>query len=177
MHTVKKKTRSESKKKLTAAQLTSKAHVVSAAASEAFAKDVFPGFDVHELIDELSDKMDSIKGGSLNELEEMLFGQSHTLQTIFICLVRRASIEKNPKNYQSYMNTALRAQNQSRTTIQALVEIKKPKQIAFVTQANISHGHMQVNNNASSVKLKTEEILNQQNELLKDDYDFEKMDN
>jgi hypothetical protein len=161
-----KKSNMTSRKKCSAAKLTVKASVVSAAASEAFAKDVFPGFDVHELIEELEKKIQRIKSGDVGAVEEMLIGQSHTLQTIFICLARRASIEKNPHNFQTFMNLALRAQNQSRSTMQALVDIKSPKQVAFVGQANIAQGHMVVKNNLTKLKQNEFEKYNLTNELL-----------
>ncbi len=43
------------------------------------------------------------------------------------------------------MRLALKAQNQTRTTLQTLAELKAPKQIAFVRQANIGN-QVQVNN-------------------------------
>jgi hypothetical protein len=46
----------------------------------------------------------------------------------------------------TYMRLALRAQSQCRTTLEALAEIKNPRAVAFVKQANIAHGHQQVNN-------------------------------
>jgi hypothetical protein len=157
-------------KKCSAAKLTVKASVVSAAASEAFAKDVFPGFDVHELIEELEKKIQRIKSGDMGSIEEMLIGQSHTLQTIFICLARRASIEKNSQNFQTFMNLALRAQNQSRSTLQALVDVKSPKQVAFFGQANIAQGHMLVKNNLTKLKQDKFEKYNLTNELLVSGY-------
>ena len=44
------------------------------------------------------------------------------------------------------MNLALKAQAQSRATIQALVELKYPRQVIVTQQANIANGHQQVNN-------------------------------
>jgi iron only hydrogenase large subunit-like protein len=47
---------------------------------------------------------------------------------------------------QALMNLAFKAQNQSRLTLQALLGLKQPKRSTFVKQANIAHGHQQVNN-------------------------------
>jgi hypothetical protein len=44
------------------------------------------------------------------------------------------------------MRPALKAQSQCRSTLEALAEIKNPKPVAFVQQANIAHGPQQVNN-------------------------------
>jgi hypothetical protein len=57
------------------------------------------------------------------------------------------------------MQLALKAQNQSRATLQALVQLKQPSQITFVKQANIAQGHQQVNN-------LSEKDITPQNELL-----------
>jgi len=65
------------------------------------------------------------------------------------------------------MNMALKAQSQSRSTIQALTELKYPKQATFVKQANISNGHQQVNNATNThTRVRAKEIENQPNELL-----------
>jgi hypothetical protein len=44
------------------------------------------------------------------------------------------------------MRLSLKAQSQCRSTLEALAEIKNPKPVAFVQQANIAHGPQQVNN-------------------------------
>jgi len=49
---------------------------------------------------------------------------------------------------ESYMRLALRAQNQCQATLRTLGEIKSPKNVAFVKQANIAK-NQQVNNNAT----------------------------
>ena len=45
-----------------------------------------------------------------------------------------------------YLRLALKAQSQCRTTVESLAEIKNPRPVAFVRQANISNGPQQVNN-------------------------------
>jgi hypothetical protein len=57
----------------------------------------------------------------------------------------------------------LKAQNQCRATLQALVQLKQPSNTTFVKQANIAQGHQQVNNLA-------EKNITPQNELLKGNY-------
>jgi PDZ domain-containing secreted protein len=62
------------------------------------------------------------------------------------------------------MNMALKAQSQSRATIQALTELKYPKQATFVKQANIAGGNQQVNNITNSDEAsRVNEIENAQN--------------
>lgn len=66
------------------------------------------------------------------------------------------------------------AQAQSRATIQALVELKYPRQVAFVKQAHISHGPQQVNNGPgkpTDIGSHAEENRVQQNKLLEDQSD------
>ena len=45
-----------------------------------------------------------------------------------------------------YLKLALRAQSQSRATWETLSTIKHPPMANYVGQANVSNGHMQVNN-------------------------------
>jgi hypothetical protein len=73
------------------------------------------------------------------------------------------------------MNMALKAQSQSRATIQALTELKYPKQATFVKQANISNGHQQVNN-STNTHSHAKENKTQPNELLEVGNGSEKMD-
>lgn len=102
--------------------------------------------EMPSLVDALVDEMQQIKSGDLSELEGMLYAQAAALQTMFASLARRAKNQEHLKQYETHMTLALKAQAQSRTTIQALVELKYPRQVAFVKQANIAHGNQQVNN-------------------------------
>ena len=102
--------------------------------------------DINELILELQDTFKNAKSGDLGRLENMLIGQATALQSIFTSLAIRAQGQEYQKNYQAFLTLALKAQSQSRATIQALVDLKYPRQVAFVKQANISHGPQQVNN-------------------------------
>ncbi len=135
------KEKKEKSKKIAQAKLLSSASVMSAVTSEAFAKDMFPELDLTELIEELSSKVQSVVDDDINSMEAMLVGQACALQTIFTSLARKAVNQEYLKNYGMFMTLALKAQSQSRSTIQALNELKYPKQVAFVKQANISHGH------------------------------------
>ncbi len=51
-------------------------------------------------------------------------------------------------NLDRYLKLALRAQSQCRATWEALATMKNPPMIGYVGQANIAHGHQQVNNAA-----------------------------
>lgn len=118
------------------------AAVIEAYQGNVVGKDI----DMNELILTLQASFNASKEGDLGGLERMLIGQATALQTIFTSLARRAQQQEYQKNYDSFLTLALKAQAQSRATIQAVIELKYPKQVAFVKQANISHGPQQVNN-------------------------------
>jgi hypothetical protein len=60
-------------------------------------------------------------------------------------LARKASATKYLSQFEAYLKLSLKAQSQCRATIEALAEIKNPKQVAFVQQVNIANGPQQVN--------------------------------
>jgi hypothetical protein len=64
----------------------------------------------------------------------------------------------------SITNLALKSQNQSRNTLQALINLKQPASTQFIKQANIAQGHQQVNNLA-------EKNITLQNELLRGNHE------
>ncbi len=163
------------------AKIAVSSSVMSAAAAEPFAKILFPEIDINDLSTELKVRMKTVNDGDLSGMEAMLVGQAQALQTIFTSLARKAASQEYLKNYGLFMNLALKAQAQSRATIQALTELKYPKQVAFVKQANISNGHQQINNGVIE-KQPHENIshagktLNHTNELLEANHGSETMD-
>ncbi len=78
---------------------------------------------------------------------------------MFATLMTRANRQEYMPTTQALMALAFKAQNQSRSTIQALIDLKLPRQPTFVKQTNIAQGHQQINN-------LTENNLNLQNKLL-----------
>jgi len=86
----------------------------------------------------------------MSSVEAMLYGQAMTLQTMFTSLVRQAASETGLKQYQAKLTFALKAQAQCRSTLEALAEIKNPRPVSFVKQANIANGPQQVNNGAAA---------------------------
>ena len=136
--------------------------------------------DLGELVRDLQARTEKVQGGDLRQLEAMLFGQAMTLETIFTSLARRATSQEYLKQFQAYLGMALRAQAQCRATLEALAEIKNPRPVAFVRQANISGGHQQVNNMASGENREVrgapapaEENPSLQNELLEQHHGIE----
>ncbi len=65
---------------------------------------------------------------------------------MFTELGRRAAGQQYLAPFETHMRLALKAQAQCRATLETLAEIKQPKQVALVRQANIAHGPQQVNN-------------------------------
>jgi hypothetical protein len=117
---------------------------------------------INALIDELGGQIELVNEGDMSRPEALLVAQAHTLDALFGRLLD-ASI-KNMGEYlgatESYMRLALKAQSQCAQTIRVLNELKNPKNVAFIQQANLSNGHQQVNNSPAR------ENKNQQNELL-----------
>lgn len=138
----------ETSEKKAIATLTMSPVVNAGMAIDAFSKNLLSTqkVDISEVVKDLGDKTVQIHKGDLAILEEMLLSQATTLQTIFTSYLRRAQAQTYQRNLEAFMNLALKAQNQSRTTIQALAELKRPKQATYVSQANISNGPQQVNN-------------------------------
>ncbi len=102
--------------------------------------------DLSELIRGFNEKVEKVQAGDMRPVESMLYGQAMTLQTMFTSLTRAAASETGLKQYQAKLTFALKAQAQCRATLEALAEIKNPRPVSFVKQANISNGPQQVNN-------------------------------
>jgi hypothetical protein len=142
--------------------------------------------DVGALMDQLRAKFDQVENGDLHYCEAMLVGQANALQSIFMCLARRAVNQEYLKNYEMYLRLALKAQNQSRMTLETLAAMKNPP-VVFAKQANINqgNGNQQVNNGTPAPDAKTptftgahaEETVNHPNELLEAQHGGETLDN
>lgn len=105
--------------------------------------------DLSALIEDLRNRVERVWSGDMKSAEAMLYGQAHALNTIFTALSRRAALAEQIPQFQAAMLMALKAQAQSRATLEALAEIKNPRPVAFVKQANIANGPQQVNNGAT----------------------------
>lgn len=148
----------------------------AAAVIEAFSKGSFGEADINILIDELQTQFTQVENDDLQYCEAMLVGQANALQAIFVSLARRATNQQYLPQYETYMRLALKAQNQCRSTIEALATIKNPP-VIYAKQANISNGHQQINNGtSSSPHAQAGKIINQQSELLEVDHGSETMD-
>ena len=109
--------------------------------------------NLNALVDELRSQSNVVKGGELGRMEEMLVSQAHTLDALFANLARRSHTNSDGGYLEAaerYMRLALKAQAQAVRTIEALGELKNPRSVAFVRQANIANGPQQVNNGSAS---------------------------
>lgn len=111
----------------------------------------------------LERSISEVRQGNLMDVEAMFYSQAYALNVMFATLMTRANRQEYMPSTQALMTLAFKAQNQSRATLQALIDLKQPRQPTFVKQANISQGHQQVNNLA-------EKNITSQNELLKESY-------
>ncbi|MCF5087963.1 hypothetical protein GIW59_26585, partial [Pseudomonas gessardii] len=100
---------------------------------------------VTDVVEELMRQTAAINSGDMTRAENMLLAQAHTLDGLFAKLAGQALVANHLDKMDNFLRLALKAQNQSRATLQTLAELKAPKQIAFVKQANIGN-QVQVNN-------------------------------
>lgn len=137
----------------------------------------FGDLSLNGLFTALQEQIGATGEGDLGRGEAMLTAQAHTLDAIFNNLARRAINAVYMNNLDIYLKLALRAQSQCRATWETLATMKNPPIAGYVGQANIAHGHQQVNNAArsSSTTLRAREDQNQKNELL-EEQDVERLD-
>lgn len=144
----------------------------SAILTKEYGKPTFGEIELQQLHDEIKASNQAIQDGNLNGLEAMLLGQAKALQSMFVNFARRANSQEYMKSLTTYTNLALKAQSQSRATIQALVELKHPRQVIVTQQANITHGNQQVNNGvANDTRTREEKIQNEPNKLMESNHD------
>ena len=125
------------------------------------------------IIAELQTKSAAVNSGDLRHVESMLVNQAIALQHIFLRMTVRGIHQTKMEHIDGFMRLALKAQNQSRATLETLASMRTPP-VVYAKQANINHGNQQVNNGVS-ITPSSDEIINPHNELLKED-DYERMD-
>lgn len=132
------------------------------------------GNDLTACVDEMRAVAKRVEGGDLRDCEKILVAQAITLNAVFVELARRAAnnMGGHPEIMERYFRLAFKAQAQGRSTMEALAEIKNPRQVTFAKQVNNANGHQQVNNGpeptqwADVAPARTEETGSQQNKLL-----------
>lgn len=100
-----------------------------------------------EMVLELNSQVEAVQHGDKRQLESLLLSQATTLNAIFAELARRAALNMNTNipATEAYMRMALRAQNQSRATLETLSAVNSPA-LVIAKQANVTTGPQQVNN-------------------------------
>ena len=133
--------------------------------------------DLQELCNDLATETGKVvQDGNMRPVEAMLYQQAKTLETMFTCLARRAANQDGLKQFQVNLTLALKAQAQCRSTLEALGEIKNPRPVQFVKQANMTTGPQQVNNayagtpSHSGIQSGAGNIQSEQNKLLEADH-------
>lgn len=132
----------EEKYEATARTLT-RPEIGAAAVMEAWSPDTH---DVNVLAAELAFQVKAVNQGDMQRTEGILISQAQALDAIFVNLMRRSMNQTNAAHWEMYMRMGMKAQSQCRATLQALAEIKNPRSVAFVKQANMTTGPQQVNN-------------------------------
>lgn len=112
--------------------------------------------EVRDLVVEMKKAGDEAVAGDLGRVERMLVNQMLALDGVFNSLAQRSHRQDNYKGIEVLMRLALKAQAQARSTAEALAEIKNPRPVQFVKQANMTTGPQQVNNTYASEPLHTD---------------------
>ena len=109
--------------------------------------DLTAQIDVPGMLRMFKDQGEAFSRGDMQHAEAMLSSQATALQTLFARLTERAMGQTHLPNLEALMRLALRAQSQSRATLETLATIKNPP-IVYARQANVTTGPQQINNGA-----------------------------
>ena len=105
------------------------------------------GHELPALVEALKDRMAQIHDDNLQPLESMLFAQATTLDVMFNRLATLAHANlTHLDRFERLLRLGLKAQAQSRATLETLGKLKLPQPVALIQQANIAGGHQQINN-------------------------------
>lgn len=101
--------------------------------------------DLTEVANSLREASKDVIAGNTNVVEALLFDQAMALQAIFTNLSIEAASSGHLSKMEPMLRLALKAQSQSRATLETLAMIKSPP-VVYARQANIANGPQQVNN-------------------------------
>lgn len=130
------------------ADLVTDGEVANAATALRYAEPDQGEISLTDLVESLHAHGRAVNSGDLAAAERMLSGQAVALNAIFGEMARRAHLNMGThlSAVESYLRLALKAQSQSRATVEALAAIKNPPMV-FARQANINNGGQQQVNN------------------------------
>lgn len=117
-----------------------------------------PEIDTIALTVRVQELTEEACAGNLSNMEAMLAAQAITLDAIFHRLAGQAELNvgQYANTVDTYLRLGLKAQAQCRSTIEALVEIKAPKQ--YISQTNVAN-LMQVNNSQERLEAQNGERM------------------
>ncbi|MGF6524745.1 hypothetical protein [Variovorax sp. PvP013] len=129
------------------ADLATDGVVANAVTARTFLEASQPNVSLSELVASLQDHGKRVSANDLSAAEQMLAAQAIALNAIFAEMARRAALNmgQHLAATESYMRLALKAQGQSRATVETIAAIKNPP-VIYAKQANITSGSQQVNN-------------------------------
>jgi hypothetical protein len=106
-----------------------------------------PNVSLTEMVASLQEHGKRVNDNDLSAAEQMLTAQAIALNAIFAEMARRAALNmgQHIDAMEKYMRLALKAQGQSRATVETLAAIQNPP-VVYAKQANITSGPQQVNN-------------------------------
>ena len=135
------------------ADLVSDGLASNASTAIRFIKQEHGDVSLTELVASLRDQGEAVNRGDLAAAERMLSAQAVALNAIFSEMARSAALNMGEHlgGTESYMRLALKAQSQSRATVETLAAIKNPP-VVFARQANINNGGQQQVNNGPAAQ-------------------------
>ena len=142
-----------------------------------YCKDLDPTFLISELNKQLKEVSED---DNMERCQQILAAQAITLNAVFSNYLQKAVIQTSRTHSEQLLKLALKAQSQSRCTMETISKIKNPPNATFVKQQNVAHGHQQVNNHvatpsdssaADRADAHEEKPVNTQNELLENQYE------
>ena len=135
--------------------------------------DIAPEFGA--TMEALRSHQQKVKAGDMSLAESMLINQAVALQAMFTQLAINAKAQTRLPHLVAITGLALRAQAGSRAALQALGELKYPRQVVFAKQVNNASGPQQVLNGTTGLTsenyARAKKTGNQENELLEDGRD------
>jgi hypothetical protein len=144
-----------------------------------FVKPEFGDVSLTDMVGSLRDSGKAINRNDMAAAERMLYAQGVALNAMFgeMARISQANLFKNVDAADRYMRLALKAQAQSRMTVETLAAIKNPPAV-FARQANFASGHQQVNNGGAppaQEASRARESKSSPSKLL-EEHDVERMD-
>ena len=110
----------------------------------------FDDLDILECRHEVVKRVRQVRDGDTAHIIALLLAQGLALNSMFTKLaLKAADVDgRNPRQAEAYLRMALKAQSQSRVTLEAVLAVGNPP-VLFAQQANVAFGPLQVNNGAA----------------------------